>query len=195
MSATRPAAREVKHATSLLLLRADSTSEELREIVGVATTPAVDSFSDILESMGAVYETPLPLLWQHRREEPIGSVLSAEPTREGIRFRARVARIDTPGSLRDRCNEAWEAIKSQLVRAVSVGFVPLETVPREKGGKVYRRWRWVELSVVTIGANTDAKILGARHMGEAEQLVERMLAEDRALRSLTRRAPARIVKL
>ncbi|MGF6445364.1 HK97 family phage prohead protease [Paraburkholderia youngii] len=183
----------IRHATSLLLLRADSTSEELRELTGVATTPRTDSFNDIVEPLGATFELPLPLLWQHRHEEPIGSVISATATAEGVRFIARVARVEEPGTLKDRLDHAWGCIRHGLVKTVSIGFRPLAWTPLESGGKRFTRWAWHELSLATVAANADARIEHARDlMSEAQRLdeiarampgadlVERMLSEARA---------------
>ncbi|MGF6665309.1 HK97 family phage prohead protease [Paraburkholderia atlantica] len=181
MSDTRTTGRDgIQHATSLLLLTREAVNEELREISGIATTPRTDSFNDIVEPLGATFELPLPLLWQHRHEEPIGSVLSATATAEGVRFIARVARVEEPGTLKDRLDHAWGCIRHGLVRTVSIGFRALAWTPLESGGRRFTRWTWHELSPATVAANADAKIEHARHLSGAELEIEKMLAEARA---------------
>ncbi|MFT4063206.1 HK97 family phage prohead protease [Paraburkholderia sp.] len=186
-----PRTADVVHATSLLMLR--EIDNEARIIEGVASTAAVDAYNDIVEPRGAEFRLPLPLLWHHNSHEPVGSVVFAKAELTGVRFRAQIAKITEPGKLRERCDEAWQSIKNSLIRAVSIGFVPLQTEPREGGGKRYTKWRWHELSLVTVPANADAEITGYRTL--AEEMVERTLAEWRAAHPVMRSGPTRVVRL
>lgn len=139
-------------------LQIKSVNEEERVIEGIASTPAPDRMGDIVEPLGAKFELPMPLLWQHNHDEPIGHVEFAEATEDGIPFRARLARVNEAGTLRDRIDEAWQSIKAKLVRAVSIGFRALEYSFLDDGGIRFQKWEWLELSVVTIPANTEATI-------------------------------------
>ncbi|MEX3690613.1 HK97 family phage prohead protease [Paraburkholderia sp. BR14263] len=139
-------------------LEVRAAEDEARVIEGIASTPEPDRYDDIVEPMGALYRLPMPLLWQHNHDEPVGHVEFAQPNDKGIPFRARVARLDEPGRLKDRLDEAWQSLKANLVRAVSIGFRPLEHSRIENGGLRYLRWEWVELSLVTIPANPEATI-------------------------------------
>lgn len=187
--AARPA--NIVRATSLLMMR--EVDDDARIIEGVASTAAIDAYNDVVEPLGAVFKLPLPLLFHHDHREPVGSVVYAKPEKAGVRFHAQIARITEPGALRDRCDEAWLSIKNSLIRAVSIGFLPLTSEPREGGGKRYTSWRWHELSLTTVPANHDATITGFRTA--AEEMVERALAADRAARSITRAAPSRVVRI
>ena len=131
--------------------------EDLREIDGIATTPTPDRFGDVIESLGAEFTLPLPLLWQHNQAAPIGDVIEARVTPDGIAIKARFAKVEEPGALRDRLDEAWQSVKAKLVRGLSIGFKPLEMAPR-KGGMHVKRWLWAELSAVTIPMNVEATI-------------------------------------
>ena len=101
-----------KRAYSLLTIK--SVNEDAREITGIATTPSTDSYGDIVEPEGAEYKLPVPLLWQHNASQPIGEVYAAKTTKDGIEIKARLVKIDEPGTLADRLNEAWQSIKSGL---------------------------------------------------------------------------------
>ncbi len=129
-----------------------------RIIEGVASTPAPDRMGDIVEPMGARFSVPMPLLWQHRHDAPVGRVVSLEATPRGIAFRAEVARVEEPGTLRDRIEEAWQSVKAGLVGAVSIGFRSLDGEPIRNGGMKFTSWEFLELSLVTIPANADARI-------------------------------------
>jgi len=130
-----------------------------RIIEGIATTPTPDRMMDIVEPRGANFKLPLPLLWQHDPSKPVGQVLSAEVTDDGIKFKAKIEQIDEPGVLKDRLDEAWQSVTKGLVRGVSIGFsskAPPELL--RNGGLRFLEWDWFELSLVTIPANEDATI-------------------------------------
>ena len=139
------------------LLEWKSLDDEQRLIEGVASTPSTDRMGDVVQSRGAVFNLPLPLLWQHRSAEPIGHVIKARATDEGIAITAKIARGVLPF-----IDEAWALIKAGLVRGLSIGFRPLEFEPLDAkdpwGGLLFKKWEWLELSAVTIPANAEASI-------------------------------------
>jgi HK97 family phage prohead protease len=145
-------------AYSVLTIK--GVDEAARTIRGVATTPAVDRVGDIIDPMGVKFINPLAFLWQHQHDKPIGSVKFDKPTAKGIGFEATIAHPDTVESagLKDRLQEAWDSIKTGLVRAVSVGFRPIEYSFMDTGGIRFSETEVFELSAVTIPANSDALI-------------------------------------
>jgi len=150
-------AASLSRAYSVLNVKA--VEDEQRIVRGVATTPTPDRMGDIVEPLGVEFKNPLPLLWQHRADKPVGTVTFDRPTEKGITFEARIEKTDEPGSLKERLDEAWLSVKMGLVRAVSIGFRSLEEAfDREKGGWHYLRTEVLELSLVTIPANADATI-------------------------------------
>lgn len=140
------------------LLEVKSYDEGAREIEGIATTPTPDRMRDVIEPMGAKFANPSPLLWQHDSAAPVGEVVFGKPTKAGIPFKAKIAKIDEPGRLKDRLDEAWQSVKAKLVRAVSIGFRSLEHSYIEGGGIKFSSVEILELSLVTIPANADATI-------------------------------------
>jgi HK97 family phage prohead protease len=145
-------------AYSVLTVKA--IDDRRRVIQGVATTPTVDRVGDIIEPLGVIFTNPLAFLWQHRHDMPVGTVKFDKPTADGITFEAEFVHPDTVESmsLKDRLQEAWDSIKTGLVRAVSVGFRPIEYAFMENGGVRYTETEVYELSAVTIPANSDALI-------------------------------------
>ena len=145
-------------AYSLLTLKA--VDEDQRIITGIATTPTPDRVGDIVEPAGAEFKLPIPFLWQHNSREPLGHVTKAKVNSEGIEITAQLVKIDEPGKLKDRLDEAWQSIKSGLVRGLSIGFKELEYSRLDDGSYGYRylRWLFLELSAVTIPANGDCTI-------------------------------------
>lgn len=147
----------MKRAYSLLTIK--SIDDDLRVITGVATTPTADRIGDIVEPAGAEFDLPIPFLWQHDSWAPIGHVTKAKVTPEGIEVVCELVKVDDVGPLKDRLDEAWQSIKSKLVRGLSIGFKEIE-YSRIENTYSYRyiKWLWLELSAVTIPANGDCTI-------------------------------------
>jgi HK97 family phage prohead protease len=159
----------MNRAYSLIQIKAVE-NEDARVISGVATTPEPDRQDDIIEPKGAEFNLPIPLLWQHDSKQPIGKVIKAKVTADGIDVTAQIAKITEPGRLKDRVDEAWQSIKSGLVGGLSIGFKALETAQIEGSfGTRFLRWLWLELSAVTIAANQQATIVSIKS-NDAEML-------------------------
>lgn len=136
-----------------------SVDEELRTIEGIATTPTADRMGDIVETDGIQFKLPLPLLYQHDSKMPIGNVIEAKASKNGIRIKAQMAAAGIDAGI----DRAWNLIKAGLVRGLSIGFRPLEDAfNKETGGFRILRSEWLELSAVTIPANAEASILSVK---------------------------------
>lgn len=148
------------------LLQTKSIDEETRTIVGIATTPTADRVGDIVEPKGAQFSLPLPLLYQHDHNQPIGHVTEARVTPKGIEITAKFARVEEAGPLKDRLDTAWQSVKAQLVRGLSIGFKALEyeRIGEKNLGMRFTKWLWLELSAVTIPANGDCSILAVKNI-------------------------------
>ena len=146
----------MNRAYSVLNIKA--LDDEQRVITGVATTPSPDRVGDVVEPMGVEFKNPLPLLWQHEHDKPVGTVQFDQPTEKGITFTARLADVKDEGKLKDRIDEAWQSLKANLVRGVSIGFRPIEYSWLDEGGIRFIKSEVFELSLVTIPANAEATI-------------------------------------
>lgn len=147
-------------AYSLLTLK--SLDDEQRILSGTATTPACDLAGDVVEPRGAVFSLPLPFLFQHDHQQPIGHVTKADVSSTGIRVEVKIAKITEPGRLKDRIDEAWQSIRAGLVRGMSIGFSAIEST-RIATGIRYLKWSWHELSAVTVPAQSEATIATVKH--------------------------------
>lgn len=158
-------------AYSTLQIKSVTDTDDERIITGIANTPSTDRDDDILEPMGAAFVLPIPLLWQHNHNQPIGEVIQATVTNKGIEIVAKIAKITENGKLKDRIDEAWQSIKSGLVKCLSVGFKIKEYNYLESSwGLHIKEWEWYELSVVTVPANGDAVITSVKQIKEAFSL-------------------------
>jgi len=146
-----------------------SADEDAREITGIASTIGTDRDGDIVVPAGAVFRLPLPLLWMHDREQPVGQVIAATVTATGIEIRAKLAKptADMPSQMAARLEEAWQSIKAGLVRGLSIGYqYRMEDCTQlSTGGLQVHAWDWQELSVVPIPANQDASITSIKSAG------------------------------
>jgi Caudovirus prohead serine protease len=127
---------------------------EQRIIEGIASTPAPDRGGDVMDPAGAKFSLPMPLLWNHDPNKPIGQVLTATVTAAGIRIRAQISKgiafID---------ETAWPLIKAGLVPGLSIGWLPIKAtpIPGTYGQRV-TAWDWFETSTVTVPLNGQTTI-------------------------------------
>lgn len=150
----------MNRAYSILDCREFEEGSDFITVKGIASTPKPDRYGDIVEPKGAKFKTPMPLLWQHRHDSPVGQVTFAEPNDKGIPFEARIPKVAEEGNVKTRVDEAIHSLKYDLVNAVSIGFTAdFESVEYlDDGGYLFKEWEWLELSLVTIPANAEALI-------------------------------------
>lgn len=161
------------------VLKVQSVANDERRLSGIATTPTPDRAGDIVVPTGAKFADRIPLLRGHMRSEPVGWAKLKKPTNKGIPFEAEIAKIDDPGPLRDRVETAWLEIKSGLVAAVSIGFRPLKWAFLDDGGIQFDELEIFELSLVTLPANEQAVITGAKSMDTlSRDMVDRLRQID-----------------
>ncbi len=141
---------------------------EQRLIRGTATTPRPDRVGDVIEPLGVSFANPVPLLHQHDAHRPVGRATLHAPTVSGITFEASLPEVREAGALRDRVETAWSEVKAGLVRAVSIGFrVVGDGYEHMKGGGVrYLNTEILELSLVTVPANSDCTISTIKSLTE-----------------------------
>lgn len=167
----------MKKAYSLLQVK--SFDAEQRIIKGIASTPSPDRSDDIVDPQGAKFALPIPFLWQHMHSQPIGEVTEAVVTDKGIEVTVQIAKIEEEGKLKDRIDEAWQSIKSGLVKGLSIGFrgITVENIPRS-WGLHFKEWEWFELSAVTVPANAEASITEIKTISKSFEQQEKSALGD-----------------
>lgn len=151
------------------LLEIKSVDKQARIITGTATTPTPDRVGDIINPLGVEFKNPMPMLWQHRHDQPVGLVKFDKPTKKGINFVATLPKPENIKSenLRKRVEEAIESVELGLVRATSIGFIPKKYAYLEDGkGIEFQETEVMELSLVTIPANAEATIAQIKSIDE-----------------------------
>jgi HK97 family phage major capsid protein/HK97 family phage prohead protease len=138
--------------------------EEMRVLEGIASTPTPDRMGDVVVPEGMQFKTPFPFLYQHNPAKPIGQVIKAIVSSDGLSVQVKLA----PKGVADYIDEAWALIKSGLVRGLSIGFRSLEeSWDKTINGYRYLRTEIMELSAVTIPANAEATITTVKSFDSA----------------------------
>jgi HK97 family phage major capsid protein/HK97 family phage prohead protease len=145
-----------------------SVDDERRVIEGIASTPTPDRMGDVVVPEGMKFKTPFPFLYQHNSSKPIGQVVKASTSADGMTVRVQLA----PAGVADYIDEAWSLIKAGLVRGLSIGFRSLEeSWDKTINGFRYLRTEIMELSAVTIPANAEATILTVKSYSTAQAAI------------------------
>lgn len=149
---------QIHRAYSVLTNKSFTEDDDFVYIEGIATTPTPDRMGDIVEPMGAQFKTPMPLLMQHKHGEVVGNMTFAKKFKDGIPFKGAIPKVKEAGRVKDRVDEAIHSLKYGLISAVSLGFRALKDGYEfmDGGGIRFKKWEWLELSLVTVPANSDA---------------------------------------
>ena len=123
-----------------------------RRLAGLASSDSLDRQGDIVEPSGATWALPIPVLWAHKHEFPIGWVRNLTKRGNGLWVELELAE-GIP-----KADEVWALIEAGLAGSYSIGFSASEWQPLAGGGKRFTKWELMEISVVVIPANPDARI-------------------------------------
>jgi len=176
------------------ILEIKEITEHTRTFEGIASTPTPDRVGDVVEPLGAQFKLPMPLLLDHSSRDQVGHVEFAKPNKSGIPFRAKITRIDEDGDAKRLTDKAWHFVKHGLRQFVSIGFRAIEDgIEVIENGFRFKKWEWLELSLVSIPAQPEAVITQLKSIdaallaatGKTQRSVEQNPAGDSAKRSTT----------
>ena len=150
-------------ALELKNLDADGTFEGY-----AATFGNVDYHGDLIEK-GAFKRTldhmrqgkkALPILWQHRIDEPIGRAEELREDDHGLYIKGRLV-LDTA-----RGREAYALLKAGVLGGLSIGYASVKD-KWEEGVRKIKEIKLYETSLVTFPANPEAAIVGVKGIAPA----------------------------
>lgn len=160
----------------------------------VASTNRIDRYGDIIEQewdLADFWRNPV-FLWSHNSwGMPIGWVREFESDRDRTET---VAKVEfAPEGHDEFVDKLARAVNLRLIRAVSVGFVPIEAEDRldDRGrwdGYRFLRSQLIELSLCTVPANPDALGL-AKSIDSSPKFLRRLFA-DGVFRATASGSPA-----
>jgi len=117
----------------------------------VITSSKEDRDRDILDVKGANVDPNMPLLWQHQREQPIGT-FEGVTHRDGEKLAGRFAIANT-----ELGRDALTLLKMGALR-ISHGFKVHDGKARKNGGFRIAAFEIMEVSLVSVPSNTDAVV-------------------------------------
>lgn len=126
-----------------------------RTFEAIITTPKEDRYGEIIDPLGAMFEDDPNLLFNHDPSIILGikTVYPPQVSAEDIRMKFFVSNAKTVQDL------YWIQIQEGVLRKLSIGFIPKVIERNAEGILVHRKYVIVEVSMVAIPANTDARIL------------------------------------
>ncbi|WP_353218331.1 HK97 family phage prohead protease [Sandarakinorhabdus sp.] len=129
-------------------------------VAGYASVFDVADRSGDVVARGAFADAaaPIPLLWQHRTNEPIGIVESLAEDGRGLRIMARIVG-------QGRGLEAAALVKAGAITGLSFGYRVKAASPARTGRRL-DRLELVEVSLVTFPMQREARVLGWQEESE-----------------------------
>ncbi|HEV7284879.1 MAG TPA: HK97 family phage prohead protease, partial [Kaistia sp.] len=110
---------------------------------------------------------PLPMLFGHDMNDPVGTWDQAVEKSDGLHISGRLLVDDVP-----RAREVQALVKSGAVRGISIGFVTRKAVARTGGGRTIKSLEWLEASLVTIPMHPGARVTSAKSAIQALAIAE-----------------------
>lgn len=122
-----------------------------------------DRVGDVIEPgafKGA--KLPLPILFGHDANDPVGSWDFATEKSDGLHLSGRLLVDDV-----ERAREVRALVRSGAVRGISIGFITKKAVNRSGGGRTIKSLELLEASLVTIPMHPGARVTSAKSAVEA----------------------------
>jgi len=121
-----------------------------------------DRVGDIIHAgavKGAMQE-PIPLLWQHRMDNPIGIVAEWDQDKKGMLITGEI-NLDT-----SRGKDTFGLMRAGHVKHMSIGFIPTDFKDKDDVRHIYEL-EIVEVSLVTLPANPKATVTNIESKADA----------------------------
>ncbi|RUU92804.1 HK97 family phage prohead protease [Mesorhizobium sp. M7A.F.Ca.MR.176.00.0.0] len=137
-----------------------------------------DRVGDVIEK-GAFADAkmPMPILFGHDMNDPLGAWTEATEAIDGLRLKGRLL----VGEVR-RADEVRSLVKAGAVRGISIGFVTRKAIARKGGGRTISQLELLEASLVTIPMHPGARVTSAKSAVRALEIaaaINRMAAAIR----------------
>ncbi|MFG1282273.1 HK97 family phage prohead protease [Xanthobacter autotrophicus] len=164
-----------------LFLETKILVDEVGAIEGLAWpfgTP--DRVGDVIEKGAfAGVRAPLPMLFGHDPNDPVGVWTAATEGSDGLRLKGNLL-VDEVA----RAREVRALVRSGAVGGLSIGFVTRKAEPRKGGGRTIKALELVECSLVSIPMHPGARVTSAKSATAALAIAE---ALHRAASAISKR--------
>lgn len=171
-------AQIVHHKITMQPLRRGVSSDDKLEFVMSDAT--IDRYGDIIDPNGwdwKNFESNPIALFNHNNNFPMGKWSNIRVADGALRGDLTMA----PKGASERIDELRALIDADILRAVSVGFIPLDSRPRKDAhgyyiGEEYVKQELIETSLVSIPANPSA-VLAAKGMKISKGTMDMVFGE------------------
>lgn len=117
-----------------------------------------DRIGDVIEKGAfAGVKLPIPMLFGHDQNDPVGIWDGAEEKADGLHLSGRLLVDDLP-----RAREVRALVQAGAVRGISIGFVNAKAMPRRPRGRVISSLDLLEASLVTLPMHPGARVTSAK---------------------------------
>lgn len=148
-------------------------------IDGVAWAWSPDRVGDMIEKGSfAAAKLPIPMLFGHDQNDPVGVWTEAVEDSEGLRLKGSLLVNEVA-----RAREVRALVKSGAVRGISIGFITKQAEPRKGGGRLIKALEWLEASLVTIPMHPGARVTSAKTAIDAIRMAEAINRTALAIRT------------
>lgn len=117
-----------------------------------------DRIGDMIEKGAfAGASLPLPMLFGHDGNDPVGAWSEARETDQGLELRGALLVKDVA-----RAREVSALVKAGAVRGISIGFLTKKAIKRTGGGRTIKELELIEASLVAIPMHPGARVTSAK---------------------------------
>ncbi|WP_127088305.1 HK97 family phage prohead protease [Aquabacter cavernae] len=117
-----------------------------------------DRIGDVIEKGAfAGARLPLPMLFGHDPNDPVGAWSEALEEADGLRLKGRLLVAEVA-----RAREVRALVQAGAVRGLSIGFLTKKATPRKGGGRTISALDLVECSLVSVPMHPGARITAAK---------------------------------
>lgn len=110
---------------------------------------------------------PLPMLFGHDKNDPVGVWETATVKSDGLYMSGRLLIDDVP-----RAKQVFALVKAGAVPGISIGFITKKSTPRRGGGRDISALDLFEASLVTAPMHPGARVTSAKSSVDALRLAE-----------------------
>lgn len=110
-------------------------------------------------------QMPLPMLFGHDANDPVGVWEHAEEKDDGLHLKGRLLVDDL-----SRAREVSALVRAGAVRGISIGFVTIKAARRSPRGRTISELNLMEASLVTLPCHPGAKVTSAKDAVQALRL-------------------------
>ena len=111
------------------------------------------AFSESIKAIKAAGD-PLPMLWQHKSDQPIGGYTSLVEDSHGLKVTGFLLKDEV-----QQAKEAYALMKARIVKGLSIGYYVLQDSYNEKDNvRNLVKLDLREISPVTFPANVEAQV-------------------------------------